>query len=82
MRGDDVGDEEARRRGVQKSVLERAAPPTFDVAIEIIERGRWRVHTDVGGAVDQLLRGQVSPETLLSNISSAGAFRTIPSVQY
>lgn len=67
----DVGDEEARRRGVQKSVLERAAPPTFDVAIEIIERGRWRVHTDVGEAVDQLLRGQVSPETLLLNMHAA-----------
>lgn len=67
----DVGDEEARRRGVQKSVLERAAPPTFDVAIEIIERGRWRVHTDVGEAVDQLLRGQVSPDTLLPNMHAA-----------
>lgn len=40
-------------------MLERASPPTFDVAIEIIQRGQWRVHTDVGAAVDQLLRGQV-----------------------
>ena len=54
-----LGDEEARRRGGQKSVLERAAAPTFDVAVEILERLRWRVHTDVGDAVDELLRGRV-----------------------
>jgi hypothetical protein len=42
-----LGDEEAKRRGVQKSVLERAAPPTFDVAVEMIERGKWKVHLDV-----------------------------------
>ncbi|GLC35861.1 hypothetical protein PLESTM_000376400 [Pleodorina starrii] len=52
-----LGDEEARRRGVQKSVLERAAPPTFDVAVEMEERGRWRVHLDVGSAVDTILAG-------------------------
>ena len=45
-----LGDEEARRRGVQKSVLERAAPPTFDVCVEMIERGKWRVHLDVAQA--------------------------------
>ncbi len=52
-----LGDEEARRRGVQKSILERAAPPTFDVAIEMIERGKWKVHLDVSQAVDALLAG-------------------------
>jgi hypothetical protein len=36
-----LGDEEAKRRGVQKSILERAAPPTFDVAVEMEERGRY-----------------------------------------
>ena len=56
-----LGDEEARRRGVQKSVLERAAAPTFDVAVEILERDRWRVHTDVAESVDDLLRGRVRP---------------------
>ena len=60
-----LSDEEARRRGVQKSVLERAAAPTFDVAVEILERHRWRVHTDVGYAVDELLRGRVRPCTRL-----------------
>ena len=52
-----LGDEEARRRGVQKSVLERGAPPTFDVAIEMLERNRWKIHADVAGAVDAILSG-------------------------
>lgn len=53
-----LGDEAAKRRGVQKSVLERAAPPTFDVCVEMIERHRWRVHEDVGAAVDAILAGE------------------------
>jgi len=58
-----LSDEEARRRGTQKSVLERKAPPTFDVLIELQERQRMVVHHDVGAAVDALLRGRVmSPE--------------------
>ena len=52
-----MGDEAAKRRGVQKSVLERAAPPTFDVCVEMVERHRWRVHPDVGSAVDSILAG-------------------------
>ena len=52
-----LGDEAAKRRGVQKSVLERAAPPTFDVCVEMVERHRWRVHEDVGAAVDAILAG-------------------------
>lgn len=54
-----LGDEEARRRGVQKSILERASPPSFDVAVEMEERDRWRVHLDVGTAVDTILAGQL-----------------------
>jgi hypothetical protein len=53
-----AGDDEAKRRGVQKSILERAAPPTFDVAVEMLERSRWCVYTDVAAAVDCLLGGQ------------------------
>lgn len=53
-----LGDEEARRRGSQKSVLERKAPPTFDIAVEMQERQRWVVHEDVAATVDQLLRGR------------------------
>jgi len=58
-----LSDEEARRRGTQKSVLERRAPPTFDVLIEIQDRQRMAVHHDVAGAVDAILRGRaLTPE--------------------
>ena len=58
-----LGDEEARRRRTQKSVLERKAPPTFDVIIEIQDRERVTVHADVADTVDSMLRGdQVAPE--------------------
>ncbi len=52
-----LSDEEARRRGTQKTVLERRSPPTFDVLIEIQERDRLHVHPDVAAAVDSLVRG-------------------------
>ena len=54
-----LGDEEARRRRTQKTVLERAADPTFPVAVEMHSRHRWLVHADVARTVDGLLRGQV-----------------------
>jgi stage III sporulation protein SpoIIIAA len=58
-----LGDEEARRRRTQKSVLERKAPPTFDVVIEIQDRERVLVHADVADTVDAMLRGDAqSPE--------------------
>jgi stage III sporulation protein SpoIIIAA len=53
-----LGDEEARRRGSQKTVLERRAPPTFEIAMEMWERQRWAVHEDVARTVDDLLRGR------------------------
>ena len=52
-----LGDDEARRRRTQKSVLERKAPPTFDVVVEIQDRDRVAVHADVAETVDALLRG-------------------------
>ncbi len=52
-----LGDEEARRRGTQKTVLERKAPPTFDIVIEIQEKDRLAIHHDVARTVDLLLRG-------------------------
>ncbi len=52
-----LSDEEARRRGTQKTVLERRSPPTFDVLIEIQDRDRLTVHADVAAAVDTLVRG-------------------------
>jgi len=51
-----LGDEEARRRRTQKTVLERKAPPTFDVLIEIHSQERFAVHLDVATVVDALLR--------------------------
>ncbi len=56
-----LGDEEARRRGTQKSVLERKAPPTFDVVVEIVERDRVIVHRSVAETVDAILRGHMVP---------------------
>ena len=59
-----LGDEEARRRGTQKTVLERKAPPTFDVVVEIQSWSRVAVHEDVAEVVDAILRGQPSPATV------------------
>jgi stage III sporulation protein SpoIIIAA len=58
-----LSDEEARRRGTQKTVLERRAPPTFDMLVEIQERDRLALYQDVSEAVDNLVRGYVlAPE--------------------
>jgi stage III sporulation protein SpoIIIAA len=65
-----LSDEEARRRGTQKTVLERRSPPTFDMLIEIQNRDRLAVHTDVGAAVDSLLRGYPLPPEVRSRIES------------
>ena len=53
-----LSDEEARRRGTQKSILERMAPPTFDVVIEIQDWQRLAIQRDVASAVDAILRGR------------------------
>ena len=53
-----LGDEEAKRRGTQKSILERMSPPTFDIVVEIQEWDKVAIHPDVGEAVDTSLRGQ------------------------
>jgi stage III sporulation protein SpoIIIAA len=58
-----LSDEEAKRRGTRKTVLERKAPPTFDVVIEIQERDRLAIHAPVDEVVDAMLRGhQPKPE--------------------
>ena len=58
-----LGDEEARRRGTQKSVLERKAPPTFNIVVEIQGWDRVAVHPQSASQVDALLRGySVTPE--------------------
>ncbi len=53
-----LSDEEARRRGTQKSVLERKAPPTFDVVVEIQNWSHVAVHENVAEVIDAILRGQ------------------------
>jgi stage III sporulation protein SpoIIIAA len=52
-----LSDVEARRRRTQKTVLERKAPPTFNVIVEIQERDRLAVHHNVADVVDHFLRG-------------------------
>jgi len=56
-----LSDEEARRRGTQKTVLERRAPPTFDVLVEIQHRWKLTVHHNVAESVDAFLRGRPMP---------------------
>ncbi|RKH88689.1 AAA family ATPase [Corallococcus sp. AB045] len=52
-----LSDDEARRRGTQKTVTERKSTPTFDIVVEMVNRDEVRVHRDTGGAVDRLLTG-------------------------
>jgi len=63
-----LSDEEARRRGTRKTVLERKAPPTFEVVIEIQDRNRLAIHSPVEEVVDAMLRGQEPrPEVRVRN---------------
>jgi stage III sporulation protein AA len=58
-----LSDEEAKRRGTQKTVLERKNPPTFEILIEIRDRDVFAIHKDVAFVVDNLLRGfEIKPE--------------------
>ena len=69
-----LGDEEARRRRTQKTVLERAAEPTFPMAVEMHSRERWLVHRDVATTVDLLLRGQTA-RPQIRELDEAGDLR-------
>lgn len=62
---------------MQKSILERAAPPTFDVCVEMVERHRWRIHSDVGASVDTILAGGVAPTLMRDRDEGSGAVRDI-----
>ena len=66
-----LSDEEARRRGTQKTVLERKAPPTFSVLIEIQDKDRLAVHHDVAEVVDRFLR-DVPPRPELRTRTEGG----------
>ncbi|HYX24453.1 MAG TPA: R3H domain-containing nucleic acid-binding protein, partial [Thermoanaerobaculia bacterium] len=67
-----LSDEEARRRGTQKTVLERKAPPTFDVLIEIQDQDRLAVHHDVAEVVDRFLRDIPARPELRTRVEGGG----------
>ena len=52
-----LSDDEAKRRGTQKSILERKSYPAFQTVIEINEQNSWTIHEDVKNSIDLLLRG-------------------------
>jgi stage III sporulation protein SpoIIIAA len=67
-----LSDEEAQRRGTQKSVLERKAAPTFDVLIEMRERDLLAVYKNLSEIVDRVLRGfDVHPEIRRRTVGTA-----------
>ena len=66
-----LGDLEARRRKSQKTVLERNAPPTFDIVVEIQGRDTVTIHADVATTIDKMLRKQSIPSEIRS-ISAEG----------
>ena len=76
-----LGDIEARRRRTQKTVLERRAPPTFDVLVEIQSWTEVVVHPDVADTVDRMLRGYpITPEQ--RTVAADGTItKTRPQVQ-
>lgn len=74
-----LGDDEARRRGTQKTVLERKAPPTFDVLIEIQNWDRVIVYPNIAEAVDDLLFGVApQPELRFRNEQGDVSITTAP----
>ena len=69
-----LGDEEAKRRKTQKTILERKSPPTFDIVVEIQDRNRVAIHPDVGRAVDAIVRQQL-PATEVRWLDEDGKVR-------
>ena len=67
-----LSDEEARRRGTRKTVLERKAPPTFDVLIEILDRNKLSIYRNVGDTVDSLLRGYAPQAEVRQRLAGGG----------
>jgi stage III sporulation protein SpoIIIAA len=72
-----LGDEEARRRGTQKTVLERKAPPTFDILVEIQNWDQVTVYPDVASAVDSLLRSE-PPQAEVRRRTADGEIEVFP----
>ena len=78
-----LGDEEARRRGSSKSILERKSLPTFDIAVEIHDAQTWVIHSNIEQSVDLLLQGQNLPLQQRTFIKNRNFIQgTIGSVQH
>jgi hypothetical protein len=75
-----LGDEEARRRGTQKSILERKAPPTFHAVVEIQSWDKVSVHRDVAETVDSVLRGYRLP-TEIRELTGEGEVKISEEIQ-
>ncbi len=75
-----LSDAEAQRRGTQKTVLERKAPPTFDVVIELLDYDRLAVHNNVQKTVDMILRG-VPPRPEIRVRTEEGKFDVVQNEQ-
>jgi stage III sporulation protein SpoIIIAA len=73
-----LSDEEARRRGTQKTVLERKAPPTFDVVVEMVEQDKLAVYDDITNVVDMILRG-VPPTPEIRLMTADGTVERVSS---
>lgn len=72
-----LGDDEARRRGTQKTVLERSSQPTFEICVEILDRQTLAIHKNVAESVDSLLRGwKIHPE-IRKRDESTGSFAVV-----
>jgi len=71
-----LSDDEARRRGTQKSVLERKAPPTFDVLVEIQARDRVAIHKPLAEVVDAALRHSTPPPIIRVRTKNGGIIST------
>ncbi len=72
-----LGDDEARRRGTQKTVLERSSQPTFEICVEILDRQTLAIHKNVAESVDSLLRGwKIHPE-IRKRDESTGKFAIV-----
>ena len=65
-----AGDDEAKRRGGQKSVLERTGLPTFDVCVEMLSRREWCIWEDVGVVVDMMLLGKDPPRQVRTLVTA------------
>lgn len=74
-----LSDDEARRRGTQKTVLERKAPPTFDNLVEIQHRDRLAIYRDCATVVDRFLaEAPFHPELRVRGFDGKVQIREVP----